>query len=257
MLKKLATLIILVLGVFVLDFSYYRYHSRIVHIPKQTTLSASSGNSDSLTQSSSKKVEAKLYANLPQKAQEKLKNNIEKGKVTNLTLLVSDNSSVTTSLKNELENSYGKNVWNVKEVDYHTSTSTALISQNFSEQVSSTQPDIILYEVPLLNDNMSTDEIDSKTNNDQILTLLAKTNAAILVEPSQPIYQGVVYPAQEKTFEEGLSKDYSFVDYWSAFPATDSDDMKKLVVDDGVFHNLNDAGNKIWSTYLNNYFIAK
>lgn len=246
MVKKILTILIILSGIVLLGFGYYRYHSKISGISKNT-----------VTRQSSIPKANKNYSlvdkNLPKTIQEKL----DKNKKLTLTLLVQSNSVVIDRLKAAMDSAYGSGTWNYKVITYAGSSSTDILKNKIPDQVNATQPDLILYEAPLLTDNLNIDDPVSLSNNAQILTDLSKSTPNLLVEPSTPIYQGIVYPTQEVAFKQTISTKYTYLDYWSAFPATNSAEMKNLVVDDGTYRTLNDAGNKVWSDYLINYFVSK
>lgn len=46
------------------------------------------------------------------------------------------------------------------------------------------------------------------------------------------------------------------IDYWASYPDKNSDEMKGLFSDDGVYRTLNASGNKVWLDYITKYFTA-
>ncbi|MFC4652169.1 polysaccharide biosynthesis protein [Lactococcus nasutitermitis] len=253
MLKKISIAVIILVGIVVIVFGFRHYQQKIA----QTT----NMKKTILTKTSLKKEPDLSYLalakNLPPTIQTQLKSAGQNEQKLTMTFVVQNNPAVTQALISAMKKAYDTKVWNFETINYTTETSTALLNNKIVDKVTATKPNVILYEAPLLNDNLNIPETESQTSNNQLLSQFSKTKATILVEPSNPIYNGVVYPTQEQSFKNALPKQYTFIDYWTAFPATDSPAMQALTVNtNDTYYTLNAAGNKLWADNLIKYFIA-
>lgn len=263
MFKKIVTFFVVILGLIVLVYGYFHYQSKLKSVSEnnitKSTIKGSVLNSQSVSSSSSIATSniSKLDKNLPTTVQEGLKKAVAENKPFVLTLFVKLDSTLTDTLKNSILSAYGNGSWTVNVINYNQETSADLVNSSLLSQVSQTRPDLILYEAPLFNDNLNNIIDGSIQNEESILSTLSKTGATLMVEPSAPIYNGIVYPTQETSLKQAVTEKYNYVDTWSAFPASNSVEMKNLTVNDGNFYTLNDAGNKVWSDYLKQLFISK
>lgn len=263
MFKKIVTFFVVIFGLIVLGYGYIHYQSKLKSVNENKLTQSTKKNSALKIQivgspsSDAASNISKLDKNLPTAVQEGLKKAAAENKPFVLTLFVKSNSTLTDTLKNLILSAYGNGSWTVNVVNYNQETSVDLVNSSLLSQVSQTQPDLILYEAPLFNDNLNNIIDGSIQNEESILSTLSKTGATLMVEPSAPIYNGVVYPTQETSLKQAVTGKYNYVDTWSAFPASNSVEMKNLTVNDGNFYTLNDAGNKVWSDYLKQLFISK
>ena len=65
-------------------------------------------------------------------------------------------------------------MWNIKNITYNGETSEQLLAEKVENQVLATNPDVVLYEAPLFNDNQNIEAIASLTSNEQLITNLAR-----------------------------------------------------------------------------------
>ena len=267
MFKKIMYFVVIIAGIVVVVLGYRFYHSKLSDVAShsshqmvmkssQEKTSTSSSNQTSIDSANMTKYFT-LLQNLPQTAQTTVENKVKNNKKAVLTLLVQDDNNVTKALKTALTANYGDSFWKVNVITYAQDTSSALLAAKLTDQVVVTHPDVILYEAPLLNDNLNISQDESTASNQAVLTALAQTKAAILVEPSNPIYNGKIYPTWNAAFKATLPAQYTYLDYWTNFPDGASDAMKALVVDDGNYRTLNEAGQKIWSDALIKTFTTK
>ena len=252
--KKVGVTITILIGIVVLIGGFYSYNSRINNLSK-----ADKGKE--VVKNSSEKISIDLtykkhYKNLPKSVQNKIDDVLSKNKEVTLTCIWQSDSVISEKFQQNLQKYYGNKFWNIKNITYNGETSEQLLTEKVQNQVLATNPDVVLYEAPLFNDNQNIEATASLTSNEQLITNLASTGAEVIVQPSPPIYGGVVYPVQEEQFKQSLSTKYPYIDYWSSYPDKNSDEMKGLFSDDGVYRTLNASGNKIWLDYITKYFTA-
>ena len=254
MMKKGIFVITIVISIAFIIGGFYSYNSRINNLSK-----ADKGKE--VVKNSSEKNQIDLtyknyYKNLPKSVQNKIDDISSKNKEVTLTCIWQSDSVISEQFQQNLQKYYGKKFWNIKNITYNGETSEQLLAEKVQNQVLATNPDVVLYEAPLFNDNQNIEATASLTSNEQLITNLVSTGAEVIVQPSPPIYGGVVYPVQEEQFKQSLSTKYPYIDYWSSYPYKNSDEMKALFADDGVYRTLNDSGNKIWLDYITKYFTA-
>lgn len=250
--KKGIFVITIVISIALIIGGFYSYNSRINNLSKadkgkEVVKNSSEKNQIDLTYK-------KYYKNLPKSVQNKIDDISSKNKEVTLTCIWKSDSVISEQFQQNLQKYYGN--WNIKNITYNGETSEQLLAEKVQNQVLATNPDVVLYEAPLFNDNQNIEATASRTSNEQLITNLASTGAEVIVQPSPPIYGGVVYPVQEEQFKQSLSTKYPYIDYWASYPDKNSDEMKGLFSDDGVYRTLNASGNKVWLDYITKYFTA-
>ncbi|WP_332373531.1 polysaccharide biosynthesis protein [Lactococcus cremoris] len=246
MMKKGIFVITIVISIALIIGGFYSYNSRINNLSKadkgkEVVKNSSEKNQIDLTYK-------KYYKNLPKSVQNKIDDISSKNKEVTLTCIWQSDSVISEQFQQNLQKYYGNKFWNIKNITYNGETSEQLLAEKVQNQVLATNPDVVLYEAPLFNDNQNIEATASWTSNEQLITNLASTGAEVIVQPSPPIYGGVVYPVQEEQFKQSLSTKYPYIDYWASYPDKNSDD--------GVYRTLNASGNKVWLDYITKYFTA-
>jgi hypothetical protein len=205
----------------------------------------------------------KYAANLPPEVQKKVKNAIYKNKPVRLVVvgskaISSSEKSWPALLKDELESTYGKQVFEVVVKEYGDMTTKEALEANVDKKIIDAKPDILLWEPFILNNNgvVEIDETlkDIETMIESITSALP--DVTIMLQPTNPIYNATYYPAQVeelKTFAK--EKGYIYLDHWKAWP-----DYKSEEINDVVNENTdlpNERGHQLWADFLIHYFIAK
>ena len=238
MMKKGIFVITIVISIALIIGGFYSYNSRINNLSK-----ADKGKE--VVKNSSEKNQIDLtyknyYKNLPKSVQNKIDDISSKNKEVTLTCIWQSDSVISEQFQQNLQKYYGNKFWNIKNITYNGETSEQLLAEKVQNQVLATNPDVVLYEAPLFNDNQNIEATASLTSNEQLITNLVS----------------VVYPVQEEQFKQSLSTKYPYIDYWASYPDKNSDEMKGLFSDDGVYRTLNASGNKVWLDYITKYFTA-
>ncbi|MGM9988396.1 MAG: hypothetical protein ACI35O_14360, partial [Bacillaceae bacterium] len=158
--------------------------------------------------------------------QQKLTNN-EK---VNIVLLASNGDSTYYGkrVKEEVEKAYNSLVKvTVRDVE---GTSNKVKETATFEQVLSKQPDMVIWEVPLLADNGI---VSSETMLEAVADMeaqLTEKGIQLLLQPSYPLYEAVNYPKQEQALREYANgKAIPYIDYWKQWPANDSAEFLQYV----------------------------
>jgi hypothetical protein len=205
----------------------------------------------------------KYAANLPPEVQKKIKNAINKNKPVRLVIvgskaISSSEKSWPALLKNKLESTYGKQVFEVVVKEYGDMTTKEALEANVDKEIIDAKPDILLWEPFLLNNNGVIEIEDTLQQIDAIIQNIksALPGVTMMLQPPHPIYNAEYYPVQVeelKTFAK--EKGYIYLDHWKAWP-----DYKSEEINDVVDENTdlpNERGHQLWADFLINYFIAK
>lgn len=196
---------------------------------------------------------------LPNEVVEKIERAAENNEAVNLTLVARAEPSWVAAFKEELISTYGDGVWNIETITYEAITSAALLESDIMQQVADTNPDVILYEAPLLADNGVLGAEISISTNRQIFEqwTAAIADVVIMVQPPQPIHQAVHYPLEVAQFQAFIEEEnHIYVNHWGAWPDSNSDEMLNYLVE-GSRMELNEAGYQLWASYLIEYFVSR
>jgi hypothetical protein len=210
--------------------------------------------------------ESKLmkYADqLPSEVQKKIKNAIHTNRPVRLVIvgskaISSSEKSWPALLKNKLESTYGKQVFEVVVKEYGDMTTKEALEANVDKEIIDAKPDILLWEPFLLNNNGVIEIEDTLQQIDAIIQNIqsALPGVTMMLQPPHPIYNAEYYPVQVeelKTFAK--EKGYIYLDHWKAWP-----DYKSEEINDVVNENTdlpNERGHQLWADFLIRYFIAK
>ena len=198
-------------------------------------------------------------ANLPKAAQEKIKTAIDSDEQVNLVIFGTTEVEGTwiDSFKQELTTAYGKGVFDITAISTGTDTTRDLINDNSYEEINELQPDILLFEVPMLKDNGDVGITNTLENLEKMYDSWqdANENLVLIVQPSQPLYNATYYPSEVKQLETHAEKNKMvYLNHWENWPELDNPEMKNYLTED---NDVNEEGFAVWADYLVEYFVAK
>lgn len=210
--------------------------------------------------------ESKLmkYADqLPAEVQKKIENAIHTNRPVRLVIagskaISSSANSWPALLKNELESTYGKQVFEVVVKEYGDMTTKEALDENIDKEIIDAKPDILLWEPFLLNNNGVIEIGDALQQIDAIIQNIrsALPDVTMMLQPPHPIYNARYYPSQVEQLQSfAKEKGYIYLDHWKAWP-----DYKSEEINDVVNENTdlpNEQGHQLWADFLIDYFIAK
>lgn len=249
MLRKFSVFFI-VIAIAVIIYGSYHYKGRINRISAKTA--ETTDNIKEVEQ----KIKTSQYELLSKKLPKKIVTFLKEKKHVNLLIVQEDkqqSNDYSSLLTERLNDNYGDGVWSVSVISYEDQTSKDLVEGNFVKQVNGKKADMILFEVPLMNDNGVVRSEDSIANLQKVIDNIGKTSV-VVVQPNEPIYQSNFYPKEVAAFKKAIEKkDVTYLDNWSAWPDYMTQAFTEYV---GENKNLNEKGQELWGNYLSQYFIA-
>ncbi|WP_282022618.1 SGNH/GDSL hydrolase family protein [Priestia flexa] len=201
-------------------------------------------------------------SNLPDSIVDKLAQASETGEPMNLMIVGSqamskDENSWPMLLKAELDKTYGTSLIDVTVYEYEGMNTLEFVRGNTYEDIVKADPDVLLFEPFLLNDNGVVGIKNTLDNLSVIMSHITKEvdGVVTILQPSQPIYNATNYPKEAKELEV-FSKEngYEYVDHWGSWPDYTSEEILEYLSEDQ--RTLTDKGHKAWSEALINYFVA-
>lgn len=169
-----------------------------------------------------------------------------------------DGSGTWTSLlQKKLDAAYGNGFFNLQVENFGDDISINVVQQETYLPLIEQQPDIVLFEPFILNDNgkvaieNTLESVDIITNRFQE----SSDDIVIILQPPNPIHNAVHYPAQVqalKTFAE--DNNLIYLDHWNDWPDYTTDEILAYVDDD----NLPTAkGHQVWANYIASFFTSE
>ncbi|MBT2616764.1 MULTISPECIES: SGNH/GDSL hydrolase family protein [unclassified Bacillus (in: firmicutes)] len=222
--------------------------------PKSTKEKTSNSNPDN-------EELVKYIGNWPQASKELYKKRLAEGKPFKI-LMVGSNSlgneeyNLPDDIADQLKDIYGDTV----QVDglLYDLMSSQFVLQNKQKDLIEAKADLILFEPFTLKDNGNVSIEDSLDN---ITTIIEGVTAAnketqFILQPPNPLYNATYYPNQVKELERYANdKDIPYLNHWSNWPDQASDKMKDVLNEQRELPN--EKGYKIWSLYLEEFFIKQ
>ncbi|WP_404347881.1 SGNH/GDSL hydrolase family protein [Sutcliffiella horikoshii] len=254
--KKIAIIFLCTVAVSLIYLGKMQYDKKIMQAETATVQVQTSNSTESSLLSLSKNMSGSL--------QTKVKSKIESKETIKLLIVGSGaimngdaiNLPWPITVKNALEANYGQGIFNVDVMNFENFTTHHLIELKGHEQIAAKKPDILIIEPLLLNDNGFVIMEDTLKNLDTIIVTVRKINseAHIILQPPNPIYEPVTYLEQVKGLEEYASqKNIEYFNHWEDWPETSSENIKEVL--QGTFPNA--KGQNIWANYIVDYLVSK
>ena len=249
MLRKL-NLFVVILAIAVIIYGSYHYKGRV------NSISAKTAESNENIKEVEQKIKISQFELLSKNLPKKIVTLLKEKKHVNLLIVQEDkqqNNDYSSLLTERLSDNYGDDVWSVSVLSYEDQTSNDLVEGDFVKQVNGKKADLILFEVPLMNDNGVVRSEDSIANLQKVIDEIDKSSI-VVVQPNEPIYQSEFYPKEVAAFKKAIEKkDITYLDNWSAWPNYMTQAFTEYI---GENKNLNEKGQELWGNYLSQYFIA-
>jgi hypothetical protein len=159
-------------------------------------------------------------------------------------------------LKDNLEKTYGKEIFNVNVQSYKGMTTTDMIAQNLTGKLSSFQPDMLLFEVPMIQDNGIVGIQNTFRNLNALLDGMKKSNPnmVLMLMPPNPLYQAEVYPREVAGLQKfARTKDIYYLDHWKSWPDSNSPELLNYLEKDRRFPN--EKGQELWAQIVTRTFV--
>lgn len=195
-----------------------------------------------------------LASNWPQQSQDAFQEALIEGRSFHILFvgskaLESGNVSWPAKLQNVMEEAYGDSIFTFETITSDL-TSMEYVNEKGYENWNS-DADLILLEPFTLSDNGEVTIDDSIIN---IQTMMKNQKATIILQPPHPIYNATFYPLQVEALKEfATDNEITYLDHWTAWPNPSTVEMLGLLDEES---NLpNEAGQELWASYLEEYFV--
>ncbi|TYR78841.1 SGNH/GDSL hydrolase family protein [Priestia megaterium] len=201
-------------------------------------------------------------SNLPEGVVEKLADASETGEPMKLVIVGSQSTSKGENgwpalLTEKLDEAYGEALVDVEVYEYKEMNTLDFVRSDTYEDIVKAQPDVLLFEPFLLNDNGVVGIKNTLENLDVIMTHVTDEveDVVTILQPSQPIYNAVNYPVEvEELASFAKENNYEFVNHWEAWPDYKSEEILDYLSEDQ--RQPNKKGHETWAEFLTEYFVA-
>lgn len=251
--KKTFTLVGIFIAIFTIFTSKYFYEQKV----KTTALTAS----EVLIEHS--KIEKEVDEQVRQRL---LTRNMDEPVASLVNQAIEDNghvnivivsSAVVTNaisswpeiFQTQLEANYLNDLLSVKMVLFSEKSSYEFVQEQDYNLIIEKEPNILIIEPFLLNDNGITLIKDTLSNLDVIVNEVknAYPDVVVIVQPPHPLYEEAYYLTQvEELQAHALEKEYFYFDHWENW-------LKNGYIEGKA---PNQEGHEQWADYITNYFIA-
>ncbi|WP_209121591.1 SGNH/GDSL hydrolase family protein [Alkalihalobacillus sp. BA299] len=157
----------------------------------------------------------------------------------------------------ELNHTYGEELVDIQIFEVGDLTTHQVIKARLHDEVASFQPDILVFEPLILNDNGNLVRMNETLPN--ITTILNDIEAAspevlVVLQPPNPIYQPRYYLQQVMELKDYAEEnDYMYVDHWKAWPDIMDEEIQNYI--DSL--SPNQQGHELWASVWIEFFTGK
>ncbi|MFB3170029.1 SGNH/GDSL hydrolase family protein [Neobacillus sp. 179-C4.2 HS] len=229
---------------------------------KQTTVQAVVSDTEPSVKQDTNGVNADdkymaLAANLPEAAKKQLKLSLKDGKPYSILFVGSTALQWGSQVTESLLKSYGSERITT-EMHTYDLTSNDFIGENKQLELAAKKAQLIVIEPFLLNDNGEVTIENTLANLTKIMEDIKaeSPDTTFILQPSNPIYLPKLYSTQVEALKNyAVANNITFLDHWTAWPATDNIDIKNYLING---QNVpNEQGTQVWAQYLIEYFVSK
>lgn len=264
-LRKIGALLIVIVCVVVLVFSYITWKDKLASASEKPVDSSPSivekEKKEEVKDSSKEIISAKelepLIANMDESVQEVFLNRQETGEKVQLLVVGSEamesgKPGYVERLRETLEETY-QGFIEVETVSFD-GTSTEFLDEDIDLSAGF---DIALMEPFTLNNNglveIEVEHEDVQTFDSRLKSEVS--DAVLMLQPPQPIYGAGFYLTQVDALEEfATANEFVYINHWSAWPDTTDPALQDYLTEE---MNPNNNGTTTWANELTSYFIAE
>jgi hypothetical protein len=272
--KNALYIFVLVLSISTVIFGHIHWKSKLASqveaAKSELNSSNTTGNNSENTTTDKKETQStsegnnsvdELISNLPNALQEKMIVSKENNEALKVAIIgsgsINTDSGWTGQFTDGLNQAYGKEFFDIAATGFGKSISTSIHSSEKFIEIAKSQPDLVLLEPFILNDNIGVN-IDDSLESIRIMERRLKEknpNVTIFLQPPHPLFQPNHYKTQVdsvKLFAE--ETDMVYLDHWDNWP-----DVQNEVINDYVEGKSgpNEQGHELWAEYLVDYFTGK
>ncbi|WP_261131708.1 SGNH/GDSL hydrolase family protein [Bacillus sp. Marseille-Q3570] len=267
--KKLLYITTIILSIAIIVLGHFHWNSKI-----NDAIANAKANAEPLSKKDETKEESvkgkeseldvdDLTKNLSEKARMLVGGAIESGETIEVALIGSEAQGMGEApwpelLQIGIDHAYGEGIFELKSYDFGEDHSNVAIYKEKMADIVDSQPDIVLLEPFIMNDN---GDVGVKDTIEAIKILerrFSESNedTVFMLQPSHPIFEPQVYAMQVEGIKEFAEKEkITYLDHWDNWPDVKDEKVRDYIKDD--LSGPNDKGNEVWAEYLINYFTGK
>ncbi|MDE5414026.1 SGNH/GDSL hydrolase family protein [Alkalihalobacterium chitinilyticum] len=153
----------------------------------------------------------------------------------------------------ELNETYGEDVFEVTVFEVGNRTTHQVLETGLHNEIADFQPDVLLFEPLILNDNNNLTIDVTLQNLTAILTDIraVASDVFIVLQPPNPIYRPNYYLEQTRELKSYAEENgYTYLDHWEAWPSITDNEIQDYI--DGT--RPNQKGHEIWASSIVEFF---
>jgi len=157
----------------------------------------------------------------------------------------------------KINEAYSTDLFTVETMSVGEMTSLEMIQQGIHQEVADKDADIYLIEPLIWNDNGQVSIEHSTDHLSMLLRSIRDKNeqAVSIIQPSQPVYNTINYPAQVEGLRNFVSEnDYLYVDHWSDWPDVEDQQLNEYIKEDSP-RMPTEKGHEQWSESILSMFV--
>ncbi len=213
-------------------------------------------------QQTEEKQTAALTRHLPEQLAEKIANADAENATIKIMAIGSkataEGSGTWTSLlQKKLDQAYGKDRFHIDVENFGDDLSINIVQQDKYASAIDKQPDIVLLEPFLLNDNGKVAMANTLESIEIMINRFkqALDQVVVMLQPPNPIHNAVHYPGQVQALKEyAEDHGYIYLDHWSNWPDYKSNEILDYIDENNL---PNAQGHQAWAEYIANYFTGE
>ncbi|MEB1810188.1 MAG: SGNH/GDSL hydrolase family protein [Bacillaceae bacterium] len=156
----------------------------------------------------------------------------------------------------ELNDTYGESTFDVMVYELGNSTTQQVLENGLHNEIAEFQPDVLLFEPLILNDNNNFVMDVTLSNITTILTDIRDTSPDVFVvlQPPNPIYRPNYFLQQARELKlYAEENDYVYIDHWEAWPSITDAEIQNFI--EGT--RPNQKGHDIWASVISEFFLGE
>lgn len=169
-----------------------------------------------------------------------------------------DSNAWPALMEKELLNTYGSNLVDIEVQEYAGMTTLEFIRSEAYTSIIKSQPDVLIFEPFLANDNGVVGITNTLENISIIMARVEKEvdGLTTIIQPSHPIYNAVNYPKEASQLEAFADEQgYAYVNHWTKWPEASSDELLNYLTEEKDAPS--NQGNKAWAEAMVSYWVSK
>lgn len=204
---------------------------------------------------------------LPEGTQEefgqKLQESIDAGEELTIVLsgsgaLESAEENVPALLQEKLRSFYETEDITVQASTFGDSTSLEVMAADGDVTAAELEPDVLIFEPFVLNDNGQVSVDDTLFNTNAFVNTVEAANpeAAVFIQPPQPVYEARYYIDQVEALQADAGENnLNYINHWEAWPDTEDAELEEQYLEENGDPSV--EGHELWAQALTDYFTGE